>query len=177
MLSCWLSLKRVMKKVVWCRLQMFDGNLPSECVWQNQNGCPVCSAGQLWGMALAGRNAPGSSCVCSRAPAVCSEAHIKTAPLSASSSVSFLGVCGVIAVQPCCADVGESCSTRISWGHSCCGSNYAVSVLTVCVCISLQLLILEVMLHMELFLQSTVKYLYLLPNLLQKFSCCIWSVK
>lgn len=58
-------------------------------------------------MALAGRNAPGSSCVCSRAPAACSEVHVAMAPLAASSSVTFLGVCGLIAAQPCCWQMWE----------------------------------------------------------------------
>lgn len=106
--SCWLSLKRVMKKkVVWSRLQLFNGNLTSKCGWQNWSGYSVYSAGQLRGLALAGRNAPGSSCVCSRAPAACSEVHVAVAHLAASSSVSFLRICSLIAVQRCCLQMWE----------------------------------------------------------------------
>lgn len=182
MLSYWLSLKRLMKKeAVWSRLQLVNRNLTKKCGWQNWSGYSVCSAGQLRGMALAGRNAPGSSCVCSRAPAAYSEVHVAMAPLAASSSVSFLGVCGLIAAQPCWLQTWESRSARMSWGHSCCRNNYAVSGLigeSLCASLcSYCFLKYCLMLHMELFLQSTVKYLLLLPDLLQKFICCFWSVK
>lgn len=182
MLSCWLSLKRVMKKeVVWSRLQLFDGNLSSKCGWQNLSGYPLCSARQLRGMALAGRNAPGSSCVCSRAPAAYSETHVAMAPLAASSSVRFLGVCGLIAVQPCSLQTWE----RVVQLGLTEDTVAAVPImqchcwLWVCVCILCSYCLLKycLMLHMELFLQSTVKYFTLLPNLLQKFICCLWSFK
>lgn len=65
-------------------------------------------------MALAGRNASGSSCVRSRAPAACSEVHVAMAPLAASPSVTFLGVCGLIAAQPFCLQVWESHSAWIN---------------------------------------------------------------
>lgn len=149
MLSYWLSLKRLMKKeAVWSRLQLVNRNLTKKCGWQNWSGYSVCSAGQLRGMALAGRNAPGSSCVCSRAPAAYSEVHVAMAPLAASSSVSFLGVCGLIAAQPCCLQTWESRSARMGWGHSCCSNNYAVSgLIGESLCASLQLLFLEILLN------------------------------
>lgn len=75
---------------------MFSGNLTNEYARQNQISYTVCSAGQLEGMALAGINAPGNLCVCSRAAVAYFEIHVVMAPLAAAaSSVSFLGVCGL----------------------------------------------------------------------------------
>lgn len=52
--------------------------------------------GQLGGVTLAGINAPGSLCVCSKATVAYSEIHVAMASLAAAaSSVSFLGVCGL----------------------------------------------------------------------------------
>lgn len=64
-------------------------------------------------MTLAGINAPGSLCVCSKAAVAYSETHIVMAPLAiAASSVSFRrvwsAVAHLIAVQPCCLQMWEN---------------------------------------------------------------------
>lgn len=101
------------KAVLRCRLQMFNGNLTSEYVGQNQSTYTVHSAGQLGGMTLAGINAPGSLSVRSKAAVAYSEIHIAMALLAiAAFSVSFRrvwsAVAHLIAVQPCCLQMWEN---------------------------------------------------------------------